>query len=354
MKQSKNTTIMPNLVAQSQEQILSPVKVKFNTLIKRIQNKRLKLKTLQDTMPILHQTIQTEFNPVLMQYRTQQANLLIQLDEHYQNIRLTKKEKKKLFEVIAAMSTDCIGTTLKPDLKIKEIYDRYNQTSFDQERAEEQAYHKNMLEEILGSKIDDKIDLNDMDSLMSLLSDNFDALVEDEAPKREKTAKQLEKEAQHAEHRDRVSQSIQSVYRQLTSVLHPDRESDPVERTRKTELMQRVTIAYKEKNLLDLLTLQLEETQMDQASLDSSSEKKIHAYNLILEGQSKDLTFEIKKTEELYRIQFMLPSYTSINPKALMKQIKNDIVMTTFDCERLVEIAELLSTPSGLKVFLKI
>ena len=50
-----------------------------------------------------------------------------------------------------------------------------------------------------------------------------------------------------------MSQSIREVYRKLAGALHPDRESDPQERERKTALMQRVNQAYAKNNLLQLL-----------------------------------------------------------------------------------------------------
>lgn len=56
---------------------------------------------------------------------------------------------------------------------------------------------------------------------------------------RKKTAKQLARDAQREAEEKQMSQSIREVYRKLASALHPDREPDPVERQRKTELMQR-------------------------------------------------------------------------------------------------------------------
>jgi curved DNA-binding protein CbpA len=38
---------------------------------------------------------------------------------------------------------------------------------------------------------------------------------------------------------------VREVFRKLASELHPDRETDPAEHARKTELMQRVNQAYK-------------------------------------------------------------------------------------------------------------
>jgi len=67
--------------------------------------------------------------------------------------------------------------------------------------------------------------------------------------------------------RDQAAQggtrAVREVFRKLASELHPDRETDPAEHARKTELMQRVNQTYKAGDLLALLELQLSIEQID-------------------------------------------------------------------------------------------
>ena len=57
--------------------------------------------------------------------------------------------------------------------------------------------------------------------------------------------------------------AVREIFRKLASALHPDRETDPGERARKTALMQRANVAYAANDLLGLLELQFEVDQID-------------------------------------------------------------------------------------------
>jgi hypothetical protein len=89
-----------------------------------------------------------------------------------------------------------------------------------------------------------------------------------------------------------VSQSLREVFRRLVSALHPDREPDAAERERKNRLMQRVNQAYKAKDLLTLLGLQIEIAQIDPRQLSSS--ERLGQYNQILEEQLADLEDQVE------------------------------------------------------------
>ena len=100
-------------------------------------------------------------------------------------------------------------------------------------------------------------------------------------------------QARH-ERRQRAAQgaerSIRDVYRRLASALHPDREPDPVERDRKTALMQRVNQANDARDLLALLSLQRELEQIDGADLARLADERLLHFNRVLKAQSATLT----------------------------------------------------------------
>jgi hypothetical protein len=79
------------------------------------------------------------------------------------------------------------------------------------------------------------------------------------------------------------SQSVRDIYRKLASVLHPDRETDPTERERKTALIQRANQAYGRNDLLELLTLQIETEQIDAGALADIPEARLRHYNDVLQ-----------------------------------------------------------------------
>jgi hypothetical protein len=62
---------------------------------------------------------------------------------------------------------------------------------------------------------------------------------------KKKSAKTIVRETLRDEAAQGGTQAVREVFRKLVSELHPDRETDPAEHARDTELMQRVNQAYK-------------------------------------------------------------------------------------------------------------
>jgi hypothetical protein len=83
------------------------------------------------------------------------------------------------------------------------------------------------------------------------------------------------------------------VFRKPVSELHPDREADPTEHARKTELMQRVNQAYQAGDLLALLEMQLSIEQINPAALEGLAKDRLKHYIHVLEEQSRRLEDQI-------------------------------------------------------------
>ena len=105
------------------------------------------------------------------------------------------------------------------------------------------------------------------------------------APPRKRNKREQASDARRKAETDALSQSLREIYRKLASSLHPDREADSDLRAQKTELMQRINIAYQNKDLLALLTLQMEVEQISSASLGEVPEARLAQYNQILREQ---------------------------------------------------------------------
>ncbi|MCP5293050.1 MAG: molecular chaperone DnaJ, partial [Burkholderiales bacterium] len=172
-------------------------------------------------------------------------------------------------------------------------------------------------------------------------------------PQRKKSAKQLAKEAREAEEAANVSKSIQAVYRQLTAALHPDREQDPVERERKTELMQQVTVAYSNKDLLKLLELQLAVEQIDQSKLSSLSAERLKHYNKILSDQLAELQDEVMLKEEQIRMMLQLSPFEPLSPNRLVTLLKHDIQTLRAALKGIQNDLQVFQDVKNLKAWLK-
>lgn len=103
-----------------------------------------------------------------------------------------------------------------------------------------------------------------------------------------------------AEKEQEIRQSVRIAYRQLASALHPDRETDPQQRERKTALMQRINQAYAANDLLTLLSLQMEVEQIDDDALASLPQQRLAHYITVLKEQASTLRSEIQaRVQEL-------------------------------------------------------
>lgn len=105
-----------------------------------------------------------------------------------------------------------------------------------------------------------------------------------------------------------ASQSVRDVFRKLASSLHPDRESDPQQRARKTELMQQATRAYQNNDLLQLLTLQIQVEQIDDRYLAGLPDARLEHYNAVLRDQLAALEGELAALVQSLAIEMQMPT----------------------------------------------
>lgn len=115
---------------------------------------------------------------------------------------------------------------------------------------------------------------------------------EHEQSEKKKTKKQLEKEAKIRMQEVVQIQNMSTIYKRLVKVLHPDLEQDSSEKAKKEAFMKRVTTAYDNKNLFELLTVELEwmsSTAKSPLQQHLRTDEQIKIYNSILKDQIKEL-----------------------------------------------------------------
>lgn len=344
---------------EAEKAVLSKAQKKFNSLIKKIDAQKKILVEWQTSKAKISQRLNGEHQPLLDSFNQAKAEMVYLLDRAHGDSFFKKTDKAK----IKALICDIAGELIQEGMdELKEIYNRYNHTDFDTEEQEMQSEMtdamKSMMEEMFGFEMDDA-DFSSPETMREALEQKFKAQQESELHQqskhtpRKKTAKQLEKEAREKEDAQNASKSIQEVFRKLVAVLHPDREPDEAERERKTKLMQRVNEAYKKKDLLQLLALQLELEQIDQSNLNTIAEDKLKHFNKVLQEQLDELMQEIKEIEFPFRMMLNAPPFVKLTPddvlKALSREIR-ELKQSLKDIER--EVKE-LQKPLTLKAMLK-
>jgi hypothetical protein len=310
---------------------LSPAQKKFNATIRKIDKQKQLLAVWQETLPRYQQLVAEQFTPLRETYGKHQAEMVHLLDRHHAHKAFSRPQKKKIAHLVREICNELINTLEREDLK--PLYNKYSETDFDTRDQEASALAgdlmKSVLEFELGIEIDDDaIDVNSPEKIAAFMQEKLEERERQDAERRsrrKKTAKQLAKEARQQEEEARLGKSIQVVYRQLVTALHPDREQDPVERERKTELMQRVTVAYGRKDLLQLLELQLAVEQIDQSKINTLDDDRLRYYNRILQGQFERLEQEVQEIEFTVKQQAGLAPYDTISPRHLIQLVHEDI-----------------------------
>ena len=322
---------------------LTPAQKKFNTLIGRIDRQRMRLAEWQELMPIYQEEVLNTFQPLRDSYAGFQAQMVELLDNHYTNNRFSRLQKQKVSSIISDICVELINEHGRDDLK--PIANRHSDIDFDDRQEQMKAMGGDVLRAMLESEFgidagEIELDMDDphgtAEKLGSILEEQ-QRKAEDQGPRRKKTARQLAREQREKEEESKISQSIRAVYRQLVGALHPDRETDPEEHQRKTDLMQKVTVAYKKRNLLQLLELQLTVEQIDQNAIDSINEDRLDYFNKILQRQSLELKQEIEEVELHMKAAGGLDPFESLTPKKLVSALRKDkkeLELAIFEIQR--------------------
>lgn len=203
----------------------------------------------------------------------------------------------------------------------------------------------------------DDVDVSSPEKFHSHLEEKLreQAEIQSQAPVKQgkKTKKQLEKEARQQEEEALASKSVQEVYRKLVAALPPDREPDAEEQKRKTELMQRVNIAYGKKDLLLLLELQLEVEQIDPAHLSHIADSRLKYFNKILKEQLSELEQETNQIENMFKLDLNMPFYALLSPKQLLSGLAKDIQELQREIAAIQNELKTFQNPTSLKSWLK-
>jgi hypothetical protein len=148
-----------------------------------------------------------------------------------------------------------------------------------------------------------------------------------------KTKKQIEKEERLRAAEAEKTKTIRSIYLSLAKVLHPDTELDENEKHQKEALMKRVTVAYQENNLQELLKLELEWIHQQSIGMEHIAENKLKIYVEVLEEQARNLDHEyvqMTRTPDLASYSYYLTKPKASVETFLNRKKKELSVLLTF------------------------
>ena len=318
---------------------------RFKRLLEKVDGLRQRLRVWKEQRPVIASEL-AAYAALFDKQCTLGRDMVNLLDRSYSHASLSKADRKKLAATIASLAAELIE--LGGNDELKAIYNRYSRSDFDVEVAAADAAGVEAMKamaELLGVELGD-VDVASFDKL--------ETQAEERRTSRKKSAKQVASEARRADEQRSAHKAVQEVYRALALALHPDREQDPDERVRKTELMREVNVAYEAKDLLRLLELQLEVERVDAARVEAIAEDRVQHYNRVLDEQAKQLAIELDEIELPFRVDMGLLPTSPLSPADIVERIRRD---TADVQQRIASLASDLAAfedVSQLKAFLKV
>jgi hypothetical protein len=305
----------------------------FNALIEQIGKRRAALADWEAFDAVFRRKYNDELVPLRQSYDALRLELVNRLDQSNDIKGLTKGERQTIAELIVQISGDLLASGDHPD--IEEVHRRYDTSSVRTSAAHVHDVPAVVITPVHATPPPDEHENESPDDVMRRIQQELDQQEERDRMRhnaradyhaRRKTKPKNDAAADRARVEEaEVHLSIRQVYRKLASALHPDRETDPVERERKAAWMQRVNGAYASRSLLDLLEIQLELEHIDQASLDNINEAALKRWNTVLNEQLHGLDQELLEIEADYRARCGMPGALAVSPKSVRRALNTNI-----------------------------
>ncbi len=298
--------MQPNKLTLSADQTksLSKIQAKFNTLVLEIENLKKHKIELETNIKNVEIKYRKQIIPLATQGTDKMLELLDNINDAYDNFKLTKKEMEAVSRYMLNHVVDYLEADQFDEAqteRLKAYYEKYSGYNFEEIEGNALNNKAEMFEKMFGIKVDPE-QMNDEEYVENLRKEMFEKFGANDpnssngsGPKKEKkkTKKQLEKENLEKEAEDNLKKDARSIYTQLAKLLHPDLEQDEILREQKSEIMKRVTNAYSSNDLYELLQIQLEVQQLDNEKLFNVSDDLMKNYVQILQKQVNELNMQI-------------------------------------------------------------
>ncbi|MCC6288467.1 MAG: hypothetical protein IT249_11330 [Chitinophagaceae bacterium] len=292
---------------------LSKSQQAFNRLTARIAALKKEIEKANENLRGLQNVYEKEVRPEITTLGRSKIEMAHLLHEKRAKVKLTKNMKSDLDDLIYELLDDAFYA-VEPSDNDKTLYNLYNDVSFEEEAKQQQADMSEMFADILfqqtGFTIDPAMLNNGLPDFEKIQAHFEEQLKEREKAgkgksTRKKNQRTSDKEAREKQKEELKQKSIRSIYLSLAKILHPDTETDENIRVEKEEYMKQVTAAYNNKNLPELLELEIQWVNKYDNQLADTPENTLQLYNELLKDQVESLK------DELY---FMAqnPAYSNI------------------------------------------
>lgn len=291
-----------------------------------------------------------------------QRDTVLWIDGYLRQPPAGERLGRKLREKLVGMLRILAGAVLDagPDAEVEAAYDWHSDTRYRDERREEAEAMADLLKEAAG---EGHAFADDAESAEAMIDEAAQRLHERRAepPSADETAKPDSRRrrreralAREAQALKDASQSLREVYRKLASLLHPDRTTDADERERRTALMAQVNEVYERRDLLGLLTIQLDTEQIDAGYLAGLADERLERFNRLLREQQRALQQELDTLRLPVTHHFRLsPRSKNLQPTLLQRVLDEELDGLRATIRYVKQDSRLLRNPATRMQFLR-
>jgi hypothetical protein len=317
------------MVQASAQEKLSAVQQRFNDLLAQIERLSGLIQRLQAWSDKHRYAHLQALRESVQLSQTHRKSLLLFVHERLQSADFTDRQQRMARGLVRGLIAHLAEHAENPDLQVQALADLYVSEEDTQEAAQELAEAaqrlRERIEEALGQPLNKPSQYQTPDEMMAAGMRQWQRQQQaDEDRKAAKRAarkahKQTQRKSAAAE-KDEVPAALQreldaksalrTLFRQLASALHPDREPDEQERLRKTTLMSEVNAAYEKNDLTTLLRLQMQVAQvslLNKAGTARMADDKLNAMSLWLKEQVAALEDDLDHLESRLSQELCVP-----------------------------------------------
>lgn len=332
---------------------LSLAQKRFNQLLAQTETLARKIESTRQATDTHRALFASRIHPLEKKRDGYMRQMALWLDGRLQQKGLSAKQKNMAREIVCGLAA---GLAVQGDAAMQALHDAHSPHSLADEEKAAAAGLQQVMEDVFGESLGEgDTPFESMDDLMRAAMEKMQSSAQQQqaaqaarAAKRKKSPAQLKKEELAAAQVQDADGALRTLYRQLASALHPDREPDPQEHTRKTALMKEANAAYERRDLLALLQLQLRAELADGDKVATLAKEKLAALTALLKERVAVLKRELYALERQAIGMFGLPPYATFSEASLKRHLvtqqqdlQAEIAMMQQDLQRVQDDAYL-------------
>lgn len=315
---------------------LTPAQKRFNQLLKQTQTLTDSIEALRTMADQQRQVHTQKVLPLEQQHAELLRQMVFWLDARLKRKGLTKRQTEKTKELLCDMAA---VLAMDGDVEMQAIHDAHAEHTLDEQAQFHVNDFQHFMEGVLGEKVGDDDEFESLDDLMEASVKKMAAQreahakahAESQAKAAAKPKKQTAAQQKAQSQQQDASTALRTIYRQLASALHPDRETDPQEQQRKTALMKEANAAYERRDLLALLHLQMQAELVDVSQVATLAKEKLAALTSLLKERVAVLHDEMFTLERHIGEEFDYPPYEALSASALQRHVQATLLSMQAD-----------------------